>query len=251
MASPKLHEINALTTGRKAEAQKILTAAYQQLQKGDLFDGLSRNYQPVDEAGEKLPPEKKLPQLSVKDTVKSFVGTNAELIDFVTTQDTGNQQASADVIVDGKVLLKQVPVTTILFLLKQVEDFRTFIGHMPTPDPADKWTYDSNLGMLATAPTQTHRTKKQPRVLVKAQATPQHPAQTEVFQEDVLAGYWTSIKYSSRVPADVKNEQLVRVRKLRDALLVAKEVANNIEVTKRQIGNDLLGYVFGDMVEKK
>ena len=61
----------------------------------------------------------------------------AELWNLVYTQDVGNQQARADVVVDGQTVLANVPVTFLLFLDKQVNDLETFVTKLPTPDPAD------------------------------------------------------------------------------------------------------------------
>ena len=48
---------------------------------------------------------------------------------------------------------------------------------------------------------QTLRTKKVPRNHVKAEATEKHPAQVEVYYEDVAVGYWTTVKFSGALPA--------------------------------------------------
>lgn len=248
---PKQHELNALTKGRKSEVEKFFTGIYQKLQKPDLFDGLQKTYQPLNEEGEKLPPEAKSPQLKIDDLIQSASEQLIPLYDLIVSQDTGNQKAMADIVVDEKVILKDVPAVTILFLQKQVNDLQTFISQVPTPDPAERWTYDSNLGMLATAVTQTHRTKKQAKVIVKSPATTQHPAQTEMVQEDVLAGYWSLVRYTTRMPADTKAHLLVKLRKLQDALKVALQKANDVTTAKREIGFDLLKYVFGDAIQKK
>ena len=47
-----------------------------------------------------------------------------------------------------------------------------------------------------TEPVQTYRTKRVPRNHVKAEATEKHPAQVEVYYEDVTIGYWTTVKFS-------------------------------------------------------
>ena len=50
------------------------------------------------------------------------------------TQDFANCQAKANVVVDGQTILKEVPVTHLLFLEKQLVDLRTFIDGLPTPE---------------------------------------------------------------------------------------------------------------------
>lgn len=151
----KLHEVVAVATGKKAEVQKFVTDQYHLLQKGDLFDGLSRTYQPIEEAGESLPPESKNPQQSVSKIVTESMGKWVELFDVSATVDAGNQLEKADVVIDDKVLAKDLPVPTLLFLEKQLGDVKAFVEKLPTPDPSERWSYDSSSGMLAAERVKT------------------------------------------------------------------------------------------------
>lgn len=245
---PKLHEILAIGQGKKSEVEKELGDAYKSVQKADAFDGHQKTYQPIEDKpdAEQLPPDNKRVQRRLPDVVRKFNDRLVELFDVILTMDAGNQGAEADIVVDNKVLAEKVPVPTLLFLLKELTNLKTFITALPTPDPADQWSVDPNQGLLATPAFQTHRTKKEPTVIVKYDATDKHPAQTELFHKDILAGYWTTIKYTSRIPEVLKAQMLTRVGKLLDAVKVAKEQANGIEVEKRKMGVALLGYVFGD-----
>lgn len=241
---PKQHELVAILSGKKAEVQKFVTDGYHNLQKGDLFDGLRRTYQPVDEGGELLPPESKNPQLVLAKVVDDARDKWRALFDITLMVDLGNQIAKADVEVDGKVVARDVPVPTLLFLEKQLADVKAFVEKLPTPDPAERWTQDANTGMLSTEPTKTGRTKKVQKPIVLFPATPEHPAQTQLITEDVLAGYWTTIKYTNRVAADKKAVALDRVGRLLDAVKTAREKANTADVPKREVGAAVLGFVF-------
>ena len=66
---PKLNQIIAVLSGRKSQSQKDITEVYKKLQKDALFDGISRVYQPVDEEGEALPPERKNVQYSARQAI--------------------------------------------------------------------------------------------------------------------------------------------------------------------------------------
>src|SRR5437868_12939247 len=111
---PKLNQINAIVTARKGEAEKTVTELYKLIQKEQLFAGLERTYRPLDEVnGQKLPPESQRVQQRADDLIRQARDKWTELWNLVYTQDTGNQQAKADIVVDGKVLLGGVPVTTL------------------------------------------------------------------------------------------------------------------------------------------
>lgn len=240
----KLHEVVALATGKKAEVQKFVTDCYKEIQKGDLFDGLRKTYQPIEEAGEQLPGESKNPQSSLTKVIESARAKWRELFDVTLAVDVGNQMAKADVEVDGKVIASGLPVPTLLFLEKQLADVKAFVEKLPVPDPAERWSHDANTGMLSTEPIKTGRTKKVHKPIVLYPATEQHPAQTQLVTEDVLAGYWTTIRYTGRVSADKKSEAIERIRKLMDAVKVARERANTTEVQRKEIGSAMMGFVF-------
>ncbi|MCI0461996.1 MAG: hypothetical protein L0Z62_34020 [Gemmataceae bacterium] len=242
---PKLNQIIAITAGKKTQAHKAITEAHQSLQKVALLEGISRTYKPRDDEGEQLPPEKKLVQLRVKDAIKSVTAALTELFDVVATQDHANSQAKGNVVVDGVTLLKGVPVTTLLFLEKQLVDLHTFVEKLPTLDPGESWEYSPEVDYHASEPYQTTKTRKVLKNHVKAEATKEHPAQVETYTEDVVVGYWTTIKFSGAVPARARNEMLQRVRKLQEAVKCAREEANSAEVELKKLGGPVFQYVFG------
>jgi hypothetical protein len=88
------------------------------------------------------------------------------------------------------------------------------------------------------------RTKKVPRNHVKAEATEKHPAQVEVYHEDVVVGYWRTVKFSGALPAQRVNELLERVEKLQAAVKFAREDANGTEVTDQKPGKKVFDYLF-------
>jgi hypothetical protein len=244
---PKLNQVNAIVTARKGDAEKNVTELYKLIQKEQLFAGRERTYRPLDEVnGQKLPPESQRVQQRADDLIRQAREKWTELWNLVLTQDAGNQQAKADIVVDGRVILANVPVTTLLFLDKQVNDLQTFVSKLPTPDPAEEWTHDPNTGLLRSRATESVRTSKEPTVIVKYDATKEHPAQTELFTKDVPVGTWTQILYSGCIPTDRKNAILARIRSLQDAIKVAKEQANLLEVERQKAGEPLLGFVFGE-----
>jgi hypothetical protein len=243
---PKLNQIIAIQAGKKSRAKDSLTEAYHLLQKPDLLSGIARSYKPRDEGGEPQPPENKLVQVKVVELISRVSNDLAEMFDAVATQDWANCEARADVNVDGRPLLKGVPVTHLLFLEKQLTDLHTFIEKLPVLDPAERWAYSTGQDCYASEPFQTNRTKKVPKTHVKYEATKEHPAQVEMYMEDVTVGTWTTLKYSGAVPAAEKNAMLERVRKLQDAAKEAREEANSKDVARQKVGQTILTFIFAD-----
>jgi hypothetical protein len=241
----KLNQIIAVEKGVKSKAQQELNSAHQDLQKPGLLSGISRTYQPKDEEGEQLPPESTRVQLQAEQVLRSTAAALTRLFDVTATKDWTNCEARADVTVDGRTLVAQVPVSYLLFLEKQLADLSGFVRKLPVLDASETWNLDASTDAWKTEPVRTIRTRKVPRNHVKAEATEQHPAQVEVYYEDVPVGYWTTVKFSGALPARRVNELLDRVEKVQQAVKFAREEANGSEATDRRIGEAVLGYLLG------
>ncbi len=244
----KLHEILAVANGRKTRATKRLAEARQQW-KADLITGISRTYAPLAEDGERLPSESKRVQVRVPDVVRKIAAEMVEFHDVLATLEHGNTRARADVVVDDRVILSDVPVTLLLFLEKQLAELAAFIGSVPTL-PTDKdWTFSTDANSFVTEATEQVRTQKIPTAFVKYEATEEHPAQVDVVHVDKVVGTWTTRHFSGAIPAKVQSDVLARLVKLNDAVKIARERANSTEVEQARIGKDVLAYVFEELLE--
>lgn len=241
----KLNQIIAIEKGVKSQTLRELTDAHHQLQKPSLLSGIARTYRPIDDEGEQYPPESTRVQVKAEEIIERTVQILTKLFDVTATKDWANGTALADVTVEGNKILEQVPVTYLLFVEKQLTDLHTFISKLPILDASETWIFDSSADAWATEPIQTTKTKKIPRNHVKAEATEQHPAQVEVYYEDVIVGYWRTMKFSGALPATRVSELLERVRKLQEAVKFAREEANSIEVEDQTVGDKIFGYLFG------
>ncbi len=241
----KLNQIIAVEKGVKSRSFQELTEAHHAVQKPALLSGISRTYQPKDEEGEQLPPESTKVQVRAEDVLRDTAKTLTRLFDVTATKDATNCVARADVALDGRTLLTDVPVTYLLFLEKQLTDLHTFVRKLPVLDAAESWSFNDSADSWSTEPIRTIRTRKVPRNHVKAEATEKHPAQVEVYYEDIPVGYWTTVKFSGALPAKRVSELLDRVEKLQEAVKYAREEANSTEVVDRSVGDKVFGYLFG------
>lgn len=240
----QLNQIIAVVNGKKTRSASELGELYKVVQKPELFNGLVRKYRPLDEEGETQPTETKNVQLTVHNSIHKVQDILGDLFDLVCTQDIANCTAKADITVDGKVVVEQVPVTHLLYLEKQLVDIRTFVNHLPTLDPTEKWEFDSNTSLQMSSPTVSNKTKKVMKNHVKAPATEKFAAQVDVYTEDVKVGEWTAIKFSGAISALEKNQMLSRINDLIDAVKSAREKANTMEVVPTKIAKKLFDFVF-------
>lgn len=211
----KLNQIIAVEKGVKSKSFQDLTEAHHAVQKAALLSSISRSYQPKDEEGEQLPPSTRV-QVRTEEVLRDIASTLTRLFEVTATKDTTNCVAKANVVVDGETLLTE---------------------KLPVLDAAESWVFNDSADCWSTEPVRTIRTKKVPRNHVKAEATEKHPAQVEVYYEDVSIGYWTTVKFSGALPAKRVSELLERVEKLQHAVKFAREEANNTEVVDRKVGD--------------
>jgi hypothetical protein len=241
----QLNQIVALEKGVKSRAYADFTAAHRVVQKAPLLSGISRSYRPKDDEGEQLPSESTKVQIQVADVLHRVQASLTRMFDVVLTKDVANGTAKADIVVGEQTIATAVPVTYLLFLEKQLTDLHTFVSKLPVLDPAESWEYDTVTGSYTTTPSSTTRTKKVPRNHVKAEATDRHPAQVEMYYEDILVGYWTTVKLSGALPQAEVTRLVERVVSLQEAVKVAREQANSAVVTDQKIGDKVFGYLFG------
>lgn len=240
----KLNQIIAVEKGVKSRVYGELTELNKMAQKPELFNGFSKAYLKKDEESEDLPSEKKKVQITAEAALKRSETILTEALNVIARKDWTNCKATATVSIDGKVIVPDAPVTYLLFLEKQLNDIRTFIGNLPVLDESDSWTQDVNSGLFKSEAVKTHRTKKIQRPVVLYPATPEHAAQTQLITEDIVAGYWETIKQSGALPKPRKAELLGRVEELLNAVKTAREEANEVdEKNAPNVGAALFGYI--------
>lgn len=242
----RLNQLLAIEKTARDNGQTALTQAYHDGQRATQLDGFTKQYTPDNEDGERFPEESKVLQLRMRQVLKSSRAAVAEMFQITAQRDHANCSAKADIEVDGTVLVEGVPSTYLLWLEKKLVDLHTFISKLPSLPPGDTWRWDDNTDCYVSDPVNTAKTKKIPKVLIKYEATKEHPAQTEVYHEDVKVGQWRNVKYSGALPRTEIQDMLERLDKLTRAVKMAREKANSVEVPKvAPYGDKILGFIFG------
>lgn len=239
----KLHQVVALIKGAQERHNKAINLLHHQTQRSELYTGLSRVYQRKDDDGDQFPPESQLVQRQAEDDLKAIAGHVTALLNLTGTKDYANMGATASVVVDGNVLIAEAPVPFLLFYQKQLEDFRTIVTKTVILDPTVQWTRDDNAGFWRSNTTQTTKTRKVPKVLVKYDATDKHPAQTETYMVDEVIGTWEKTDFSGALAGDRKAQLLDRINKVIDAVKVAVEEANQVEAPELNLGEATFAYL--------
>lgn len=249
MAATRTVALNQLIAARKGvqnEVHAAVTSLHRDSQKVNLLSGFTKTYRRINEEDADLPGEQQRLQLRLRDVLGTAAEQFSRLWDLTASIDTTNAVAGADVVVEGATLAAGVPVSTLLFLEKQLTDLHTFVTKLPVLDPAESWRWDANAGAYASDRTTTVRSKKVPRNHVLAEATDKHAAQVQLWHEDVPVGYWDTTKFSGAIPAERRDSLVARVSKVREAVKMAREHANMLDAQQVRVAKSLFGYILAE-----
>lgn len=240
----RLNQIIAVETALAADAERAIAHAKRELAAEDRLAGISKTYRPREEDGEMLPPKSTKVQVKAEDVLSETAAVLARLFDVRLTKDAANASAAVDLIVRGEVLLHQAPVTYMLFLERELNELSTLVAAVPLLDPAESWTQDPVSGHWRSMTVETERTKKVPKTHIAHPGNEHHAPQVIPYNDDIVAGYWATTKFSGGVPADRVKAVQDRIRELRDAVKYAREEGNSAEIRDRHAGHAVLTYVF-------
>lgn len=240
----KLNQILAIEKNKKTQLHKEISDLHHATQKPPLLNGHHKVFTPSEEDGESFPDDRHKVQHLHHEVIDQICDRLSVLMDVTAAKDWTNQAARADVLVNGEVFLEGVPVPYLLFLEKELHDLHTFVEKIVELDPGETWTLDPNSGQYRSEPVKTSKTKKLQKPIVLYDATPEHPAQTQLITEDVVVGHWTTTKFSGAIPRPRKKQLLERIALLEDAVKFAREQANSIEAIEPKVGRKILDFVF-------
>lgn len=241
----KLHELLAVESDLKGAAEKIVAETINTFTKKEHhFVERFKSYQAKDEDGETFAPEKQEMVTTVPKKLEHTQEVVVKYLDAVAQKEATNTAAQALLEVDGVALIDTpLPATMLLALEGKLKQLREVYNSIPTLDPSETWHWDLSTQTYEAEPKQTYKTKKVMKNHVKAPATDKHPAQVEVYNEDVRVGTWTEKKWSGMVTPAEKAELLARVDKLMQAVKKARQRANDAETKNVSIGDALFNYI--------
>jgi hypothetical protein len=179
---------------------------------------------------------------TVEGLLADFQKEHADFTDISLTKEATNVATSADLIING-VKLATLPATALLNLENRLREIRDLYHDIPTIDPSGVWVFDDNMGLLKSGPYDKLRTKKVMKTLVKYEATKEHPAQTEVYTEDVPSYNVSETVWNSKLTIADKTDRLARIDKLLQETKAARLRANDVEVNRVRLADKLYNFI--------
>lgn len=231
----KMHELLAVEADHAAVADKVLKEAINTFsKKEDHFMGQTRSVTMFDEKrqqGEDVSETKEL-VTTVMDKIAYVSDTLVKHWDVVFQKEATNQQATAELVVGGVVLLKNLPATFLLGMEGKVKRFREMVEHVPTLSPGIKWEKDPDTGAGAWRwcdEKVSFKTEKTVKHKILDAATQYHKAQIETWNEDVPVGRISVRQTSGMLSPAEKSALLERIDNMLRAVKEARQRANSID----------------------
>ena len=242
----KLHELLAVEPELKGQAQRAMSQVKSLFTGGTgRLIGQTRSYQPLDEGGERFEDEITIMAATVEAELDKVATAYGAWMNAAIQKERTNQVARADIVLDDVTFIGGLPATALLNLESKLAELKQVYAAIPTNDPTIKWEYDDQLGYFVSRPRITYRTQKVPRTHVLYEATPEHPAQVELFHEDVRVGTWTTIIHSGGLTPREKQVRLQRVGDLLRAVKQARQRANTVDIEPFEVAKRIFNYING------
>lgn len=243
----KLHEILAVEGTKEKVVNKLLKESLHTLNKETLFSGAVRKLEMFREE-DKNSENTDYQELTttVDENLEYLIKPISEWLDVVFTKEKTNQEARADLVVNGQTLGTNIPATFLLGLETKLVKIREVYEAIPTLLPGTKWIPDNqnrNGVFIAAHDTVQMKSKKDPEFRVVVEATPHHPAQVEKVDRTLDVGRYVTTLYSGRMTPLEKANRLTRIDELLSAVKSARMRANNVNIITDNIGNTLLDFI--------
>ncbi|MCA9709649.1 MAG: hypothetical protein KDK70_27670 [Myxococcales bacterium] len=251
---PLLHEILAVEQDVKANAERARNQLVETFRtKQTHFTGMRRTFRPFavdesvgDDGGERLEAETQLAK-TVPEELDLAMREVSKALDLGMQVDEANTRARANVVVDGQVLLSDVPATFLLQLERRLREVRAVFKEVPCFDPVRIWSVDpaaDKKHVLRAEPVVTIRKKRARKYNVMVEATKEHPAQVDIVEVDEPVGEIRSYDWTGMVSTGKKEALLEQIDRLIAAVKQARSRANTVEVdNERKVARVITDYL--------
>jgi hypothetical protein len=244
----RIHQLLAVISGIKAETDAALTRLAQVGHSEALLTGLEKTYRLAQETEDKsrkpLPPEQKKVRYTAAQVLDDAEKIFTRQWDLALTLDTAQGAAKASLVIDGKVLLADVPVRHLVYLEGEITRVMALVSGIPVQDGAQTWTTENaEPGQYRSVLPEQPKTKKVYFNWHRGNGTPTIQEQVDVMTRDEVDQYVTTVNYSGALPAERKALLLDRLSLLRTAVKMAREEANSAAVTQLHEGRKIFEWV--------
>lgn len=243
----QLHQLLPVESNLQGIVKKVIDEAIKTFGKKEHFLGFVKKLHMFDEARKE---EETVEVKEVSTTVQEKLDYVLEAIiryyDAYVQKERTNQDAKADLVVDGKTLASGVPATALLGLETKLKELRTLYSEIPTLLPGIKWVETDRSGIYENANEEARmKTEKSIQFKEVSKATDKFPAQVEKWTTDIPVGKYIQRDQSGLISTAKKSELLGRIDKLIQAVMEARMRANSTPIVDVHIGKAIIDYING------
>lgn len=237
----KMHALLASEDDLRKQVTEILNETETVFSKRvDLLTGRTRGYTPFDEGDHDIP----------SDDVTKPIVTNAlnrlnytfdmavPEMDLQFTKESANTRAVADLIIEGNVVLKAVPVVALMALESRFRRILNILKMCPTLPTTVEWVPDEERGpgfYKSKEATKTTRSIKRRETVILHPATDKHPANVIREENLIPVGTFSDMFYDGRLTSHQQQVLLSRTENIIRGIREAIRVANDIEVEEQHV----------------
>ncbi len=247
----KLHELLAVEADLRNSKEKVRDEVVRDFTSNPAaYLGAIKNLKMFDEsrAGEEQEARVEVAS-TVKEKINEVIAGFTRYWDLRLQKEAANQMACADVIINGKNIFSDIPVTFLLNMEEELRQVRKVYSCMPTLKPGVTWEPDGNKGRgiyKSVHDTETSKTEKTKQHKVIVQATDKFPAQVETWMEDRPIGKYITENWSGMISESDKARLISRIDTMLAAFKKARQRANCTETLPMEIGKAVFDYIHAE-----
>ena len=247
----KLHELLAVESDKLGVANKIIDETHKVfITKHEHFEESHKELESfsaderVDAFEEHRAMVTTVPQ-KIDWMFKSFVS----YLDLVYQKELTNRKACSDLVINGVIIAKNVPAVYLLGLENKFKSIRAVFDVLPTLKPGVEWIEDEQKGegvYKALHAEKKFKTAKTFQHQILYEATKEHPAQIEKWEETKNVGVYNTERFSGMVTPLKKAMYLSRIDQVIQACKKARQRANCELVVSGKIGKNIIDFILTD-----
>lgn len=244
----QLHELLAVEGDLKGEKEKVKEECIVTFsKKPGLFMGFVKNLNMFSEERRNEEGEERQDLTETVPKKLSYIaGAFSRYWDVRLQKESANQEAKADVEIEGEVLFKDMPVSFLLGMEEELKQLRKVFDAIPTLSPGIEWEKDTAQGKdvyKAKHSVEKNKTEKTVQHKVLVPPTKEHPAQVTEWTEDKPVGKYVSNTWSGMVTPFEKSTMLSKLDKMLRTFKKARQRANTQETKSIHVGKTIFDFI--------
>ncbi|RKZ98183.1 MAG: hypothetical protein DRQ46_02870 [Gammaproteobacteria bacterium] len=243
----KLHQILATESDLEGKYKRTCEETKKTFGKKAMFTGGHRKLVVFDDT-DKIdhPEEHQAMTTTVHERMKFTGGAISNYLDALFQKEATNQEAHADLDVDGVSIGMALPATFLLALESRLKYVRGVYEALPTLQAGVDWKPSTDKGdgiWDMVHPEEKIKTKMTFKSQILVEPTEHHPAQIEKWEEQVPVGKFVKHVWCSMITSHEKAEILGRIDRLLQATKQARQRANAQEIVKGNVGKSIMDFI--------